>query len=732
MALLIWVAARKQRPVTLLAALVLLVAAIPQIPYVGNLQSQLVAYRPAWYVVREFSLLRPQEAEFSLATVLRLLPPLALLLASLFWLLDFPRRSRPWWLLAGLAGVAVASAGLIQSRGGGEHAVAQVVLLLVPAIYVLQGAGVAALWRRSRATGWVLLVGTLLVMGQWLYVQFYTPLYSHNDLQAAARYASQYTEQGDVVLLHNASIRPVWEYYYDGPAAVDEIPGVASYPENEALNRFRAAALAHNRVWFLYSPVPAAEFDPTLLPSYAESQWVKFDQQNFSSAWLEVGLSGYTAGPPVVAVLPAGVQPSDICWRESLCLRGWSATDLVPGGTAEIKLYWEQKTPTDGEAQVRFFMRDSNGQNWAEYSEPLLRYYPLSRWPQNQILEQVVHFPISAAFPSTEFTLALELQQQPQGWIVTADSGKRVNSLGTVVIGRPADPLPADFLHLQYHSDAEFGGQLRLLGYNLPNDTPRPGHTTFIDFYWQVLETPDDNWTQVTRWIDRDNQVWVEQTDPVSLAQMDMRQWQAGDLIQGHVFFPLSGKMPSGEYRIEVSLLSPAGEMIPATEIWRAEPTDRVTAGPAYLDSWPMTSEPPSMPNRPDAVFGNAIRLWGYGIEGEVRPGSELAVTLVWHSELALEGDYRVFLHLMDESGELLGQVDGVPVDWTRPTSSWRLGEFIVDRYVLPIDSEAPAGVAYLWTGMYDPDGSGRLLVQNPAEGQPPDRFLLDILVIEP
>jgi hypothetical protein len=138
------------------------------------------------------------------------------------------------------------------------------------------------------------------------------------------------------------------------------------------------------------------------------------------------------------------------------------------------------------------------------------------------------------------------------------------------------------------------------------------------------------------------------------------------------------------------------------------------------------------MPHRPDIIFGGAIRLWGYDLQQQVQPGGELGVTLVWRDELSVEEDYRVFVHLMDEDQELLGQADGVPVGWTRPTSTWRPGEFLVDHYTIPLAPDIPSGVGYLWVGLYHPTENSRLPVLYPAEGQPPDRTLLDIIVIEP
>jgi len=182
-------------------------------------------------------------------------------------------------------------------------------------------------------------------------------------------------------------------------------------------------------------------------------------------------------------------------------------------------------------------------------------------------------------------------------------------------------------------------------------------------------------------------------------------------------------------------LLDEAGQPVPATEIWRTEATERVIAGPAYVDNWPLETEPPSMPHRPDLVFGETIRLWGYDIQVEnsqVQPGNKVPITLVWQDQVPVSSDYHVFLHLMDAEGRLLGQSDGVPAAWTRPTSTWRAGEFIVDEHTIPVPADAPAGAVYLWVGLYSPAGDGRLPVAGGDADQSSERALLDIIVIEP
>jgi len=720
--------AQKRAPTTLLlwATLIVLLA----LPLAGHLQinqDDFASYRPSWHEARQLV-----AAPTSLLLAgLRSLPTVLLLLAAFVWLLWYPRRARSWAFTIGYFMTPVLVSYLatfwIPLQANSRY-----LIFTLPPICLLQGAGAAALWRRWRPLALIVLLGTGSVMGYWLYVQFRAPVFAKDGLRAAAAYVSHYAQEDDVVVLHNALVRPVWDYYYDGNAPVEVIPHYGANSQNQALDRFQETALAHNRLWFLRRPEPHGYFDPGLLPYHANTQWIKFDSQTFSSPWLEVELDGYATAPPVVETLPDGATPTELCWPGGLRLHGWSAKNLVLGQEAEITLYWSQNIPTNDDYSLRLALQDTQGQNWAEQEGLIFEFYPAARWPTGQILAQTVRLELSPALPPTSFALALAAQKLPDQVGLVAGTGQEQNTLGTVVLARPAEPIDPGELSLQYKKDANFGEVARLLGYNLPNDTPRPGHIAFIDFYWQALATPTENWQQRTRLIDREGEVWVEKMGPLSPPEFDLLQWRAGDLVWRRVFLPLPGRMPPGEYRVEVTLLDPAGVPAPAHEIWRAEAAESVIAGPAYLDNWPLVTNPPPMPHRPDVLFGGALRLWGYDVQAQVRPGDNLTITLVWRDELPVEKDYHVFVHLMDDNQRVLGQADGAPAGWTRPTSTWRPGEYIVDQHAISIPPDAPAGAVYLWAGLYHPDGSGRLLVEQPGANQPPDRVLLDILVIEP
>jgi len=105
------------------------------------------------------------------------------------------------------------------------------------------------------------------------------------------------------------------------------------------------------------------------------------------------------------------------------------------------------------------------------------------------------------------------------------------------------------------------------------------------------------------------------------------------------------------------------------------------------------------------------IRLRGYALTPTAQPGGHILLTLLWQSLQPVEKDYQVFVHLLNDRGEKVLQRDGQPVLWMRPTSTWRPGDEIVDRYGLLLPPTLATGRYTLAVGLYDAVTGQRLAV---------------------
>ncbi len=136
--------------------------------------------------------------------------------------------------------------------------------------------------------------------------------------------------------------------------------------------------------------------------------------------------------------------------------------------------------------------------------------------------------------------------------------------------------------------------------------------------------------------------------------------------------------------------------------------------------------------NRVDAPFAGGIRLLGYDLAAATaHPGESINLRLYWTSGGDVTQRYKAFTHLLGDTfnaaaGNFLwGQVDREPAANTRPTTTWRADEVIVDEYAIPVAADAPPGPYRIEIGLYDPLTGERLPVLGAAGTPSADHVIL-------
>jgi hypothetical protein len=131
------------------------------------------------------------------------------------------------------------------------------------------------------------------------------------------------------------------------------------------------------------------------------------------------------------------------------------------------------------------------------------------------------------------------------------------------------------------------------------------------------------------------------------------------------------------------------------------------------------------------ANLGDRVVLSGYDLPaGDWGPDDIVPLTLFWQRLASVDEDLRVFVHLLDGSGQLVAQNDSAPVGGSRPVSSWQEGEIVVDRHGLGLPTGLPPGEYDLYVGLYQPATGDRLPVLNTAGEVLGDSVLLQRLEV--
>jgi hypothetical protein len=253
-----------------------------------------------------------------------------------------------------------------------------------------------------------------------------------------------------------------------------------------------------------------------------------------------------------------------------------------------------------------------------------------------------------------------------------------------------------------------FSNGLTLQEVELFDKVVRPGHTLPLVLYWQALSPLVlDDLRYTLEVVGQDGEVLRTQSDPPGASWLE--QWPAPALVRentGLYFYP---EAQPGRYTLRWQL-SANDEPLGVRPPWRPWSTDQALLGSVEVIPWPLETSVPESAIPTAAAFGPQIEL--AAIEGPQVSDSMLKVTLYWRALAEPNTSYLVFLHFVDAATqEIVSQSDFFPVDGLRPTTGWREGEVLADRYNLPLPSDLPEGEYLLNVGLYDADSGERLPV---------------------
>ena len=89
--------------------------------------------------------------------------------------------------------------------------------------------------------------------------------------------------------------------------------------------------------------------------------------------------------------------------------------------------------------------------------------------------------------------------------------------------------------------------------------------------------------------------------------------------------------------------------------------------------------------------------------------GDTLHLLLEWRPEQELAGEYKVFVHVTDDSGRPLAQWDGRPCMNLGSTNQWPVGDLVRDHVLLTIPEDMPPGEHSVVAGLYNEATGERL-----------------------
>jgi hypothetical protein len=258
----------------------------------------------------------------------------------------------------------------------------------------------------------------------------------------------------------------------------------------------------------------------------------------------------------------------------------------------------------------------------------------------------------------------------------------------------------------QRHVD--FGDKLRLLGVDPPPAMAVPGASVTVVTYWRALQRLPNNYA-IFLHLDAPNGQTIATVDQTHPSNIPTSSWAPSLYVRVPLRLIIPANALPIRYRLRVGIVDQQNEAwlsfidrqkdaVPQKDILHQE--DVLTIGELWVE--PPTSRHVATGLR--GRFGTTIQLLSIDYDRITQ-----AITLDWQTDTPIPKDYIIFVHALDASGAMLGQIDTAPYQNQYPTSAWRPTQVITDRRVLASIVEHPEQISRFAIGLYDPTSGERL-----------------------
>lgn len=611
-------------------------------------------------------------------------------------------------------------------------------IIVSPAYYLILAAGLVSLKRLWRPALALCLIVFLAGFAYSTRNYFFDERYIKDDLRSMFRYVERHSQPGDIVVLSDAVICHVFDYYHRGGLPWTSLPRYGTPFTLETIAEIQKLSDQYERIWFAYGP-SGAYYEPTapLAKEWLDDNLFKADDRAFHGYGTRVALACYLSQLPILDQPPPLQEKVGANLAHKLALLGYELPrgPVAGGEVLHVDLYWQALGEVDEDYHISAWLVDDEGHVCGHGdSEPFNSLHPTSQWEAGKVLRETHELPVQwGTPPGGSYKLEVEMYSPQTGRPLEVFDENGIPQrtrvpLGAVNVIKPTHPPSAGELPIQHRRRFDLDGQIAVLGYDCADKEAGPGDALHLSLYYLARRKPEDDYRLNLQLVDEGGEVWVEEAFSPGGDSYPTTLWDEGEVVKGQYRLIVPADAPAGQYRLRARMYAAAtGELLPVRRFWLLE-REFFDLSSLRIVQRERRFETPSIQHPRVANLGDRVGFLGYDLEETtVAPGGTLHLTLHWRCERRMETSYTVFTHLLDGESRIWGQRDSIPAGGTRPTTGWIEGEIIADRYEIPVKPETPGGEYVLEIGMYDKATGERLPVFNEAgEHLPEDRILLE------
>lgn len=298
---------------------------------------------------------------------------------------------------------------------------------------------------------------------------------------------------------------------------------------------------------------------------------------------------------------------------------------------------------------------------------------------------------------------------------------------------RPPLVPAADLAELERRVSFNFGDEIELVAYEVDRDQLKPGEAVQITLYWRALAHLKSNYAVCVRLVGPNGETDGADCTYPGRGNYATSLWSMGDIVRDTYRAGVRRRFRAPSFaRIDVAVFR-----YPQEEYLLVADGQGKAIGPsATFGALKVASKEEFAAHVTNPVYdslSDTVALIGHEVGGSASAGSTLRVKLYWKSIARTDHDYTVFVHLVDEAGELWVQHDGWPRNGSYPTSFWDEGEIVEDEHELALPVQMPSGGYQIRVGMYSLDTMQRLALLDDQTGEiVGDCIMLKEVVIAP
>jgi hypothetical protein len=282
--------------------------------------------------------------------------------------------------------------------------------------------------------------------------------------------------------------------------------------------------------------------------------------------------------------------------------------------------------------------------------------------------------------------------------------------------GPPPIYASADDVDVTHPFTVTYPGLAQLLGYEVRPASAVPGQTIEVTLVWQVTSTTPKNYLEFVQLVNPEGQRISGRDTHPGLGRYPTSRWQPGQVIVDAIPIHVPEDVDQGPtgLRLDIGLYDERGRRLETA-------AGHTTTNIGLIR---LAAAKPATPVGAPVQYrvGDIVELVAIASPpASVSAGDTLSYTLTWICLQSPDRDYVVFVHLLDEAGELVETYDRPPLDGAFPTHLWQAGDTVVDERQMSLPPGLPAGTYRVVAGWYHLQDLTRLPVSGNAGRPLPD-----------